>query len=113
MASSSSSLHTIMMAPCAGAGNIQSSTILFAGRRPMRSSPASAKMAASQFSSPSFFQPGIDISPEIVDLVPGIFMQPLRFAADTAGGDMGCIILLFQEITAIFQYEQVMDNASF
>src|SRR5687768_15857865 len=50
----SSSRQTTMMAPCAGAGSIHSSVMLFDGRRLMRSRPACAKMAASQYSLCSF-----------------------------------------------------------
>src|SRR5690348_13306503 len=47
-ASASSFLHTTIIAPCVGAGNIQSKSIAFAGRRFILSKPAAAKMAPSQ-----------------------------------------------------------------
>src|ERR1043165_9709115 len=41
-------LHTTIIAPCAGAGNIQSSSFEFSGRRSILSSPAAAKMTPCQ-----------------------------------------------------------------
>ncbi len=53
--SSSFSLHTTRIAPCAGAGIIQSSSMAFARRNPMRCRPAAAKMAPHQLLASSFF----------------------------------------------------------
>src|ERR1043165_245436 len=51
----SSARHTTMMAPWAGAGNIQSSSIEFLGRRFILSKPAAANTAPFQLLSSTFF----------------------------------------------------------